>query len=189
MNSFALEGEASIAQPRGIQLRTMAQVQDLTLLRRKLSLLSYPEHLDDSSASLVQRLVDDLIHTTESYRNLKTQLDARGQDLSEYYAKVCLCLAHTLMSRCSALSVNSGAAALNSPLGIPILLHTLKKQHCSSLLGTSGRVRHQTVVCTRSSMSSPRTIINSELRPQRCTTTFCRARSSEKRMLCNMRAS
>ena len=103
----------------------MAQVQDLTLLRRKLSLLSYPEHLDDSSAPLVQRLVDDLIHTTESYRHLKTQLDARGQDLSEYHAKVCLFLVYTLMSMSATLSMKPGSAALNSPLGVPILLHTL----------------------------------------------------------------
>ena len=87
-------------------------MQDLTLLRRKLSLLSYPEHLDDSSAPLVQRLVDDLIHTTESYSNLKTQLDARGQDLSEYHAKVWLLLVYTLGRMSAALSIKSGCQQL-----------------------------------------------------------------------------
>lgn len=48
---------------------------DIAFLRRKLLLLNYAEHLDDTSAELVERLVDDLIHTTESYRDLKLQLE------------------------------------------------------------------------------------------------------------------
>ncbi len=47
--------------------------QSLDLLRRKLDALSYDHPVDDLSAPLVQRLVDDLVHTTESYRCLKQQ--------------------------------------------------------------------------------------------------------------------
>lgn len=47
--------------------------QELELLRRKLDALSYDHPVDDFSGPLVQKLVDDLVHTTESYRGLKQQ--------------------------------------------------------------------------------------------------------------------
>lgn len=61
---------------------------DLSLLRRKLELLGYSECFDATSADLVKRLVDDLIHTTDSYRGLNLQLEARGQDFQECLEKV-----------------------------------------------------------------------------------------------------
>ena len=67
---------------------------DLGLLRRKLDLLEYNEPLGAGSEELVSRLVDDLIHTTESYRDIKTALNARNKELSQHASKVaCLQLA------------------------------------------------------------------------------------------------
>ena len=54
---------------------------DLAVLQRKLSLLKYAEHLDVTSAELVQRLVDDLIHTTERYRAVKAELDLHTEQV------------------------------------------------------------------------------------------------------------
>ena len=64
------------------------QAVDLGLLRRKLDLLEYDEPLGTGSEALVSRLVDDLIHTTESYRDIKTALTAKGQELSQHASKV-----------------------------------------------------------------------------------------------------
>lgn len=46
---------------------------ELELLRRKLDALGYDHPVDEFSGPLVQKLVDDLVHTTESYRGLKQQ--------------------------------------------------------------------------------------------------------------------
>ena len=56
--------------------------QALELLKRKLDALSYTDPVDEESASLVQRLVDDLVHTTESYRGLKQQSLAFNHHIS-----------------------------------------------------------------------------------------------------------
>jgi len=64
------------------------QAADLGLLRRKLELLDYREPLGEGSQELVARLVDDLIHTTESYRDIKTTLTARDRELSQHASKV-----------------------------------------------------------------------------------------------------
>lgn len=55
---------------------------DIDLLKRKLSALNYTETVDNVSAPLVQRLVDDLVHTTESYRGLKHHCTSLSQHIS-----------------------------------------------------------------------------------------------------------
>lgn len=58
------------------------------LLRRKLQALNYSDHLDPGSCDLVQNLVNDLIHTTESYRGLKQQSDRQQQEIASFRSKV-----------------------------------------------------------------------------------------------------
>ena len=65
------------------------EANEIDMLQRKLAALSYHEPLDAASAPLASRLLDDLIHTTESYRQLKLQLNARGQEMGVYHSKVC----------------------------------------------------------------------------------------------------
>ena len=52
-----------------------ASVDDrqLVALKRKLESLQYRDDFDRRSAPLVQKLLDDLVHTTESYRALKVR--------------------------------------------------------------------------------------------------------------------
>lgn len=59
-----------------------------TLLRKKLEALSYIEPFEATSAPLVQRLVDDVVRTTESYRGLKLQCAKQAQEISTYNTKV-----------------------------------------------------------------------------------------------------
>ena len=56
----------------------------ITLLKRKLQALNYTQPLDNSSAALVEALVDDLVHTTESYRALKLQASRQGQEINQF---------------------------------------------------------------------------------------------------------
>ena len=58
------------------------------LLRRKLEALSYTEKLDATSGALVERLVDDLVHTTESYRTLKMQAAKQAAETEACQSKV-----------------------------------------------------------------------------------------------------
>lgn len=58
-------------------------------LKRKLEALSYVEPLDTASAPLVQKLVDDLVHATESYRDLKLQNATQSQEIVAFDTKVC----------------------------------------------------------------------------------------------------
>ena len=62
--------------------------QALQLLKRKLDALSYMEPVDEHSAPLVQKLVDDLVHTTESYRGLKQQSLTHHHHISNLNDKV-----------------------------------------------------------------------------------------------------
>ncbi len=55
----------------------------LSQLRKKLQALQYKEGLDDSSAPLVEKLVTDLLHTTDSYRDLKLPAVPKGYKLSQ----------------------------------------------------------------------------------------------------------
>ena len=50
----------------------------LGALKRKLEAMQYTDALDVRSAPLVERLVEDLLHTTESYRALKVRHRAAG---------------------------------------------------------------------------------------------------------------
>ncbi len=61
----------------------------LSQLRTKLQALQYKEDLDDSSAPLVDKLVTDLLHTTDSYRDLKLQVATKAQELEDGRNKVC----------------------------------------------------------------------------------------------------
>jgi len=47
--------------------------RQLVVLKRKLESLQYTDEFDRRSAPLVQKLLDDLVHTTESYRALKVE--------------------------------------------------------------------------------------------------------------------
>lgn len=62
------------------------------LLRRKLTALNYDGAAlspgGSASCDLVQRLVDDLVHTTESYRALKQRADEHEQQLAACQVKV-----------------------------------------------------------------------------------------------------
>lgn len=60
----------------------------LSQLRKKLHALQYKEGLDDSSAPLVDKLVTDLLHTTDSYRDLKLQVATKAQELEDGRNKV-----------------------------------------------------------------------------------------------------
>lgn len=63
--------------------------RQLALLRRQLDHLNYSESFDASSSILVQKLLEDLVHATESYRAVKQQAGKQAQDLAVYDAKVC----------------------------------------------------------------------------------------------------
>lgn len=62
--------------------------RDLALLRRKLQALNYSAPVDAQSADLVQCLINDLVHTTESYRGLKQQCDGQQAEISSFQSKV-----------------------------------------------------------------------------------------------------
>jgi hypothetical protein len=57
------------------------------LLRRKLAALNYNDPLDATSCDLIQNLVNDLVHTTKSYRSLKQQSDRQQQDIAGFQSK------------------------------------------------------------------------------------------------------
>ena len=61
----------------------------LNQLRKTLQALKYKEALDDSSAPLVDKLVADLLHTTDSYRDLKLQVASKSQEIQDGHNKVC----------------------------------------------------------------------------------------------------
>lgn len=83
--------------------------EDLVLLRRKLRVLSYTEAFDNSSGELVLRLTDDLIHATDSYRQLKEVHDARDRELRQYHAKVIVLLRNNARPASLCLSVEPGS--------------------------------------------------------------------------------
>ncbi|EFJ50664.1 basal body protein [Volvox carteri f. nagariensis] len=58
--------------------------RQLAVLRRKLDALGYSELLDPSSAPLVQKLVEDLVHTTDSYRLIKQQCSKQAQEMAAF---------------------------------------------------------------------------------------------------------
>ena len=60
----------------------------LSQLRKKLEALNYKEPLDNGSAALVDKLVADLLHTTDSYRDLKLQVAKKSQDVEDSQHKV-----------------------------------------------------------------------------------------------------
>lgn len=66
----------------------MEEERSFLILKRKLATLKYTEHLDVSSCALVDRLVDDLVRTTESYQSLKVQEHEKQLEASAYLSKV-----------------------------------------------------------------------------------------------------
>lgn len=62
--------------------------RQLALLRPQLDHLKYEESFDASSGDLVQKLLKDLVHATESYRAVKQQAGKQAQDLAVYDANV-----------------------------------------------------------------------------------------------------
>lgn len=54
-------------------MQEQQQQQALAILQRKLAALGYGASFDVGSAALVQKLLGDLVLTTESYRDLKQQ--------------------------------------------------------------------------------------------------------------------
>ncbi|CAG9464624.1 unnamed protein product [Pedinophyceae sp. YPF-701] len=61
--------------------------KSLSLLRRKLKSLSYSDVFEETSAPLVGRLLEDLVHTTESYRSLKLRSAQQTQENGEWQSK------------------------------------------------------------------------------------------------------
>ena len=57
-------------------------------LRRRLEAMQYQEDLDPRSAPLVERLVGDLVHTTEAYRALKIRNSGVAHELGAEQGKV-----------------------------------------------------------------------------------------------------
>ncbi|GIL57051.1 hypothetical protein Vafri_12185 [Volvox africanus] len=62
--------------------------RQLVVLRRKLDALSYSEPLDPSSAPLVQKLIEDLVHTTDSYRVTKQQCLKQSQEMAAFDSRL-----------------------------------------------------------------------------------------------------
>ena len=60
----------------------------LSQLRKKLEALNYKQPLETVSAPLVDKLVTDLLHTTDSYRDLKLQVAKKSQDIEDSHHKV-----------------------------------------------------------------------------------------------------
>lgn len=60
----------------------------LSQLRKKLEALNYKQPLETVSAPLVDKLVTDLLHTTDSYRDLKLQVAKKSQDIEDSQHKV-----------------------------------------------------------------------------------------------------
>lgn len=60
----------------------------LSQLRKKLEALNYKQPLETVSAPLVDKLVADLLHTTDSYRDLKLQVAKKSQDIEDNQHKV-----------------------------------------------------------------------------------------------------
>lgn len=60
----------------------------LSQLRKKLEALNYKQPLETVSAALVDKLVTDLLHTTDSYRDLKLQVAKKSQDIEDNQHKV-----------------------------------------------------------------------------------------------------
>jgi hypothetical protein len=57
-------------------------------LRRRLEALGYSEALEGQSVPLVSKLVDDLVHTTESYRSLKINCARQATEINAFEQKV-----------------------------------------------------------------------------------------------------
>ncbi|KAL3151588.1 Centrosomal protein 135kDa, isoform B [Trebouxia sp. C0009 RCD-2024] len=60
----------------------------LSQLNKKLEALNYKEPLQTDSAPLVDKLVTDLLHTTDSYRDLKLQVARQSQNIADSQHKV-----------------------------------------------------------------------------------------------------
>lgn len=82
--------------------------RSLVLLRRKLEALNYTEALDATSAPLVSHVVNDLIRTTVSYRNIKQQASKYAQEIATFNTKVSYAPAVDTLQLCSACTALIG---------------------------------------------------------------------------------
>lgn len=60
----------------------------LAVLRRKLEALGYSDPLEPASLQLVQKLVEDLVHTTDSYTAVKQQCAKQAQEIAAFDTRV-----------------------------------------------------------------------------------------------------
>lgn len=59
-----------------------------TTLRHKLDALSFNEPFEEMSIPLIERLIEHIVQSTESYRQLTLQATSKNQQLDEYETKV-----------------------------------------------------------------------------------------------------
>lgn len=83
--------------------------RSFVLLKRKLATLKYTDHLDISSCALVDRLVDDLVRTTESYQSLKVQEHQKQLESSAFQSKVVV-VTSSICCRLRLIGVHSASA-------------------------------------------------------------------------------
>lgn len=74
---------------------TAVEQRRMDLLKRQLTVLNYQDSFDSSSYDLVKKLVTDLVHTTETYQNLKHQSFEQHQEISAFRSKVMGAYVHT----------------------------------------------------------------------------------------------
>lgn len=67
---------------------TAVEQRHVDLLKRQLTVLNYQDSFDSSSYDLIQKLVTDLVHTTETYQSLKHQSFEQQQEISSFRSKV-----------------------------------------------------------------------------------------------------
>lgn len=73
-----------------------SQERHLDILKRQLRVLNYHDGFDISSYDLVQKLVADLVHTTETYQSLKLVSTEQHQEIATFRSKVVNTLSHSV---------------------------------------------------------------------------------------------
>jgi centrosomal protein CEP135 len=66
----------------------MDESRQLAVLRRKLDALGYAEALDRGSLELVGKLLDDLVHATDSFRAVTQQSAQQAKESAAFDARV-----------------------------------------------------------------------------------------------------
>lgn len=81
-------------------------------LKRKVEALGYSEPLDNSSALLVQKLVEDVVHATDSFRTLQQKCAYQQQEIAAFDSKAS---ADARQSRLNVPKTHTTAAARLGP--------------------------------------------------------------------------